>query len=481
MRQIINHLGIVLTLMLAFGMKGFAQDTIRFIWETEAMQNLFFIDATNGEPFTVDWGDGNTKQVTGKGSNTHIEVSHEYAVAGNYSVMITTDNMDCRFEFLVCFFQQLTSIDARGSTALTDIACQGNIMTNIDVSTCTKLRRLNCSNNQLIRLDVCNNTDLINLYCYNNALTSLDVSTNLSLDYLDCRNNHLPLSDLYVASEILESNNANIDNRRLGSQTLLPKTVPLGIALFSDQSEFGGEYTKYEVKQDGISANPSDYTVIDGKITFHTLGVYSVTMSNDAIISSASYPAEVSVELTIREANTDASLLILTVSDRELTPVFNPTVYEYTVCLEDAVRSIYITAVPNDSNATVNGDGQQQLGADTNLIIITVIAEDDTTTQEYKITVINGSNVGIVGANGIRPEIRVYPNPATGQLTVECRDVINHVSTVEIYDVVGQSVGAGLKPAPTNAKNEIVIDISHLAAGMYFLKIDNKTIKFVKE
>ena len=77
--------------------------------------------------------------------------------------------------------------------------------------------------------------------------------------------------------------------------------------------------------------------------------------------------------------------------------------------------------------------------------------------------------------------LRVYPNPAGNQLTIDCRDVINHVSTVEIYDVVGQTVGAGFKPAPTNAKNEITIDISHLAAGMYFLKIGNRTARFVKE
>ena len=77
--------------------------------------------------------------------------------------------------------------------------------------------------------------------------------------------------------------------------------------------------------------------------------------------------------------------------------------------------------------------------------------------------------------------LRVYPNPTTGQLTIECRDVINHVSTVEIYNVVGQNVGAGFNPAPTNAKNGITIDISHLSAGMYFLKIGNNTARFVKE
>ena len=92
------------------------------------------------------------------------------------------------------------------------------------------------------------------------------------------------------------------------------------------------------------------------------------------------------------------------------------------------------------------------------------------------------TSVGIVGANGIRPEIRVYPNPAKNELIVEIAgQARNDGNVIEIYDVVGCNVGAGLKPAPTNAGNGIVIDIAHLATGIYFLKIDKHVIKFVKE
>jgi len=31
------------------------------------------------------------------------------------------------------------------------------------------------------------------------------------------------------------------------------------------------------------------------------------------------------------------------------------------------------------------------------------------------------------------------------------------------------------------AGGEAIIDVSHLANGMYFLKINNKTVKFIKE
>jgi hypothetical protein len=40
---------------------------------------------------------------------------------------------------------------------------------------------------------------------------------------------------------------------------------------------------------------------------------------------------------------------------------------------------------------------------------------------------------------------------------------------------------AGLLHSVRNDASEIVLDISHLSAGMYFLKIDNKVVKIVKE
>ena len=71
--------------------------------------------------------------------------------------------------------------------------------------------------------------------------------------------------------------------------------------------------------------------------------------------------------------------------------------------------------------------------------------------------------------------ITVYPNPTTGKIVVsgQLSDV-----NVEVFDIVGRNVGAYcIRPE----SNETTIDISHLSAGMYFLKIDNKMVKIIKE
>ena len=79
-----------------------------------------------------------------------------------------------------------------------------------------------------------------------------------------------------------------------------------------------------------------------------------------------------------------------------------------------------------------------------------------------------------------KQEITVKPNPTTGQLTINSEQLT--ISSVEVYDVVGQNVGANLRVRPEN--NEITIDVSHLANGMYFLKIQTENgivmKKFVK-
>ncbi|MCL2132440.1 MAG: PKD domain-containing protein, partial [Lentimicrobiaceae bacterium] len=76
----------------------------------------------------------------------------------------------------------------------------------------------------------------------------------------------------------------------------------------------------------------------------------------------------------------------------------------------------------------------------------------------------------------------IYPNPTTGKITVESCKVYK-VESVELFDVVGKQYSVGAKHVLPN--DEMVIDISHLANGMYFIKIqtDNGTVmkKVVKE
>ena len=70
--------------------------------------------------------------------------------------------------------------------------------------------------------------------------------------------------------------------------------------------------------------------------------------------------------------------------------------------------------------------------------------------------------------------IRISPNPTSGKIVVsgQLLDV-----NAEIYDIVGKLQESRISKIE---KSEIVLDISHLSAGLYFLKVDGKTVKIIK-
>jgi len=116
-------------------------------------------------------------------------------------------------------------------------------------------------------------------------------------------------------------------------------------------------------------------------------------------------------------------------------------------------------------------------------------------------------NVGGVHIEQIQmanDKLRIYPNPTSGQFTIEygssaCFGYAQQPTLtaqerplseveVEIYNVVRQMVYTSPNPSKRGesslsfgeGRGEVKINVSHLANGMYFLKIDNKVIKFVK-
>jgi len=78
--------------------------------------------------------------------------------------------------------------------------------------------------------------------------------------------------------------------------------------------------------------------------------------------------------------------------------------------------------------------------------------------------------------------LRVYPNPTNGQLTISLPNPSEggayEMENVEIYDVVGKKQKIIINYQLSTIHS---IDVSHLANGIYFLKVNNKVVKFVKQ
>jgi hypothetical protein len=97
-------------------------------------------------------------------------------------------------------------------------------------------------------------------------------------------------------------------------------------------------------------------------------------------------------------------------------------------------------------------------------------------------------NVSIAETHCNASLLRVYPNPTSGKLyiamghaeTMWRAEAMGHAplsNNVEIFDIVGRKMD---KIDKVDKTDQIEIDISHLQARLYFLKIDNQVIKVIK-
>ena len=71
--------------------------------------------------------------------------------------------------------------------------------------------------------------------------------------------------------------------------------------------------------------------------------------------------------------------------------------------------------------------------------------------------------------------INIYPNPTTGELTITNYEL--KIMNVDVYDVYGRKLQSKI----VNLQSEIVINISHLPAGVYFVKIRTEAGEVVRK
>jgi uncharacterized repeat protein (TIGR02543 family) len=75
--------------------------------------------------------------------------------------------------------------------------------------------------------------------------------------------------------------------------------------------------------------------------------------------------------------------------------------------------------------------------------------------------------------------IKLYPNPTNGTLHVTFGNILDSKDgNIEIFNVAGQVLFVS---AVSQKSPEKTIDINHLANGMYFLKVDNRMYKIIKQ
>lgn len=79
----------------------------------------------------------------------------------------------------------------------------------------------------------------------------------------------------------------------------------------------------------------------------------------------------------------------------------------------------------------------------------------------------------VVGMDSYNNSIQMYPNPSKGSLIIELSE---NAPSIEIFNALGTRVYANLNPASKNT-----IDINHLEAGVYFVKVNGHIQSIIKQ
>ena len=86
----------------------------------------------------------------------------------------------------------------------------------------------------------------------------------------------------------------------------------------------------------------------------------------------------------------------------------------------------------------------------------------------FELEVIDESAVSI--GNPVNASIKLYPNPANAELTIEVGDLPSKVSTIQVLDIHGKvCLNTGLIPT----EDIIKVNIEQLPTGIYFVKLEN--------
>jgi len=76
-------------------------------------------------------------------------------------------------------------------------------------------------------------------------------------------------------------------------------------------------------------------------------------------------------------------------------------------------------------------------------------------------------------------DLNVYPNPTSGELRIESNGL--RIRSVDIFDIFGRNLGINAQIHSDNSENAVVINISQLSVGIYFLRINTEVGQVLKK
>ncbi|MDX9846036.1 MAG: T9SS type A sorting domain-containing protein [Tenuifilaceae bacterium] len=225
---------------------------------------------------------------------------------------------------------------------------------------------------------------------------------------------------------------------------------------------FAPETTEYSVL---LPAGTTEVPTITAVATFEGADVVvtpaeSLPGNTTIMVTAEDEETTKTYTVSLRAIATDATLATLLVNDAAVEG-FDPATTTYNVELPAGTTDIpVVTANATDENAEVTITQATELPGSA---VVSVVAEDETTTIEYTINFTVSTSAELISAVGFK----LFPNPATSSITVEI-DNAAFGAEIKIICISGREV---MHTTLYNQSKKI--DISELERGMYIMQVMN--------
>lgn len=275
--------------------------------------------------------------------------------------------------------------------------------------------------------------------------------------------------EILVTSENGDINTYTVTVKRTAStNNFLTDLIPsIGVL----EPEFSYTQTNYTLNLDSAAGVLSfEYSTEDltAKVTGHESQVVPDGTSTRIITVTAENGTTKTYTITVNKERTDnAKLKNLSVTDYSFDVTFNPDTYEYRISVPNSKKVLLgteVIAVADDPNATIVKPSSFSLNTGENDYIVTVIAPDGFTKENYKIIVTRDK-----GANSLLSNLVVN----TGSMSPNFNpNTLNYEWVVKRGEVLTPA-SLTATPADANSKLEITdqLEVNNMTGNTFTVKV----------
>lgn len=400
---------------------SFEQVLIDFNIDTNGLNgNILNSDAEAVE--TLNIFNKNITNLTG--IEAFVNLKHLYCYFNNVESLNLDGNI--LLETLDIENNSISELNISQNVNLNQIYIGNNLLNELDVSNNTNLKVLSCSLNNLSELDVTNNMNLEVLWCYSNNLAELNLSNNLLLESFFCGDNQL--SNLNI------SNNSLLESLSCSGNSIQNLNVSQSLGLkYLDLS--GNNISSLE-----LNSNTELRRLLCSENIISNL---DLSNNRDLLLFYAS-----NNQLSELDLVNNSDLRFIRLHDNNLIALDvrngnNENISEFDTFNNPALTCLYVDIATTQFLSSWNID------------VVTNFVEN----QEQCNLLNNEEEIEVI-------EFDMFPNPASGHVTIIARHSNTHLTLYNINGQVIQSLNL--------LQGRNTISLEHMNPGLYIVNVSSR-------